>query len=191
MTKSVLLNRETFSTNRTLEFFTEKIFQMQIGYQRIWWPVALLKELVDNALDAAETSGVLPEIEIAVEKDAVSVKDSGPGLPEETLRRSLDYLVRVSDKNHYVSPTRGQLGNALKCVWAAPFVIDGEHGRVDIATGGKLHQIDVTLDRIEQRPKLSHVISPDGFVKNGTFVKIHWPEIAGLIRMLTSFLIFL
>ena len=42
---------------------------------------------------------------------------------ETTLERSLDYLVRVSDKAHYVSPSRGQLGNALKCVWAAPYVM--------------------------------------------------------------------
>ncbi len=113
---SATLDRQLFTTNRTLEFFTEKELQMQIGHGRPLWPIALIKELIDNALDACEQAGIPPEIEITVEPDAVTVRDNGPGLPESTLRRSLDYLVRVSDKSYYVSPSRGQLGNALKCV---------------------------------------------------------------------------
>ena len=80
------------------------------------------------------------------------------------------------------SPTRGQLGNALKCVWAAPFVADGEHGRVDVTTGGKVHQIDVRLDRIAQQPVLKHSVRTAGDVKNGTIVKMHWEEVAKLSR---------
>ncbi len=95
-------------------------------------PVSVVRELVDNALDACETAGIAPEIVVTVEQDAVSVRDNGPGLPERTLARSLDYLVRVSDKAHYVSPTRGQLGNALKCLWAAPYVADGETGDIEV-----------------------------------------------------------
>jgi len=123
MANPAVLERTTFQTSRLLEFFSEKELQMQIGYAREQWPIALLKELIDNALDACETAGIAPEIKVTIEEDAFSVQDNGPGLPEETLLRSLDYLVRVSDKSHYVSPTRGQLGNALKCVWAAPYVM--------------------------------------------------------------------
>lgn len=179
---SHVLERTTFETSRLMEFFTEKELAMQIGSSINWWPVNLLKELVDNALDACESAGIAPEITISVEPDSVSVRDNGPGLPISTLEKSLDYLVRVSDKNHYVSPTRGQLGNALKCVWAAPFVANTEHGRVDVITGGDIHQIDVTLDRIAQRPNLNRSIYPDGLVKNGTLIKIYWPEIAGLLN---------
>src|SRR5947209_2276153 len=99
---------------------------MQIGYTQAVWPLALLKELIDNALDACETARVAPSIRVVVEDDALGVQDNGPGLPVSILEHSLDYSIRVSDKVHYVSPTRGQLGNALKCVWAAPFVISGE-----------------------------------------------------------------
>ena len=181
-----LLERETFTTDRTLEFFSEKELQMQIGHSRSWWPVALVKELIDNSLDACETAGILPEIEVTVEQDTVSIKDNGSGLPDETIDKSLDYLIRVSDKSHYVSPSRGQLGNALKCVYAAPFVMNGDHGRVEIITGGKAHKIDVTLDRIAQRPKLGHTATKDGFVKNGTFIKIYIDGIAGLLEHLGS-----
>lgn len=178
------LKRTTFTTSRLLEFFTEKELQMQIGHAVEHWPVAVLKELIDNALDACETTGVAPEIHIRLEKDAISVEDNGPGLPQKILERSLDYAVRVSDKNHYVSPTRGQLGNALKCVWAAPFVVDGEHGLVEVTAGGQQHKIEVSLDRVLQEPRIMLSSSTNGVVKNGTFVKVHWPEIAKLPREL-------
>jgi len=50
--------RETFTTSRLLEFFTEKELTMQIGFSRPGWAIALLKELIDNALDACEGAGV-------------------------------------------------------------------------------------------------------------------------------------
>src|SRR4029434_5487554 len=136
MKQTTNLARTTFETSRLLEFFSEKELQMQIGHPKDAWLIALAKELIDNGLDACETANVAPEIEVVVENNSIAVQDNGPGLPEKTLKRSLDYLVRVSDKAFYISPTRGQLGNALKCVYAAPFVVNGEIGRVDVATGG-------------------------------------------------------
>lgn len=179
---STTLQRTTFETSRLLEFFSEKELQMQIGFARGHWPMALLKELIDNALDACETAGVFPDIEVTVEPDAVSVRDNGPGLPAATLERSLDYTVRVSDKAYYVSPTRGQLGNALKCLWAAPYVACGEQGAVEVTTGGLTHRIAVRLDRIAQHPALQHLTSLDGFVKTGTLIKVTWPGIAGCLN---------
>jgi DNA topoisomerase VI subunit B len=132
---AAVLERTTFQSSRLLEFFTEEALQMQMGFATWQWPLALLKELIDNALDACETAGIPPKISIAVEEDTVSVQDNGPGMSVKTLERSLDYLMYVSDKSHYVSPTRGQLGNALKCVWAAPYVVDGEHGGRPIMAG--------------------------------------------------------
>jgi DNA topoisomerase VI subunit B len=105
---------------------------MQIGQKRLLWPLALLKELIDNALDACENIGVSPIIKVEIGEHYFSVSDNGPGLAEKTIIKSLDYAVRVSDKSCYVSPTRGQLGNAIKCVYAAPFVASGESGRVEI-----------------------------------------------------------
>ena len=172
------LERTTFQTSRLLEFFNEKELQMQIGFAKEQWPIALLKELIDNALDACETDGVLPEIAVTLEPDRLSVRDYGPGLPVKTLKHSLNYLVRVSDKAHYVSPSRGQLGDALKCLWAAPYVVHGERGYVEVVTGGVTHRIAVTLDRIAQQPDLQHLTIRDGFVKNGTLVTIVWPGIA-------------
>jgi hypothetical protein len=173
--------RATFVASRDLEFFTAKELTMQIGHPPGRWPIALVKELIDNALDACENAQIEPVVEVVVGADSVTVRDNGPGLPADTIAKSLDYSVRVSDKAYYVSPTRGQLGNALKCVWAAPFVANGERGTVEVVTGGVLHRIDVSLDRIAQKPSVQHQEQP-AVVKSGTSVRLHWPQIACLLE---------
>jgi hypothetical protein len=174
------VERTPFTTSRLMEFFTEKELVTQIGHAPTRWPLALLKELIDNALDASESAGTPPVVRVIIEPDAMTVEDDGPGLPLKVLQRSLDYSVRVSDKSHYVSPTRGQQGNALKCVWAAPFVENGSAGPVEVVTGGERHVIDVTLDRIDQKPQLQHTRAPadEGSVKIGTSIRMHWPKLA-------------
>lgn len=154
MGTTAVLQREVFSTSRLLEFFTEKELNLQIGFSREGWAIALLKECVDNGLDATEMAGVQPVIEVVIDGDLVSVRDNGPGLPVETLKGSLDYSVRVSDKSYYCSPSRGQLGNALKCLWAAPYVVTGDRGAVEVHAGGRAHLIEVRLDRIAQEPQI-------------------------------------
>jgi DNA topoisomerase VI subunit B len=180
MNMDKLLARTPFTTSRQLEFFTEQELAMQIGHDRPLWAAAVLKELIDNGLDACENSADRPHIEVIVEEDEFSVKDNGPGLPVETLKRSLDYNVRISDKVNYVSPTRGRLGNALKCLWAAPFVVDGRHGRVEVAARKTLHRVDVTLDAIGQAPKIDRT-EEKSIVKTGTFFRVHWPEAASYL----------
>src|SRR5690606_8006700 len=132
---TAVLQRETFETSRALEYFSEKELRAQIGFDVDYWPVAILRELIDNALDAAEAAGVPPEIGVSTADDTITVTDNGPGIPAETIARSLDYMVRVSNKAYYVSPTRGAMGNALKVIWAAPFVATGQ-GTVEIEAGG-------------------------------------------------------
>jgi len=178
--QTLRLERTTFEVSRELEFFTEKELSMQIGHGRQWWPVALLKELLDNALDACETDNVAPVVEVTMDEDGFGVQDNGPGISTETLVKSLNYLVRVSDKNFYISPTRGQMGNALKVVWAAPFVAHGQ-GRVEVMSRGLHHVVEVSLDRLAQRPVIAHSAEAEGIVKNGTFVWVSWPQSASLL----------
>ena len=173
--------RETFERSRLMEFFSEKELTAQIGFSKTDWPVALLKELLDNALDACESANIAPAITVELHDDALVVADNGPGMPLATLQRSLDYLVLVSDKSGYISPSRGQQGNALKTLWAAPFVATGV-GRIEVQTGAYRREVRITLDRIAQVPDLELIDIGDPDVKTGTKITLHWQGIASYLN---------
>lgn len=164
--------RQTHRTSRALEYFSEKEIQMQIGVSRHSWPIAIVKELVDNALDACEDANIPPHIQITVNDNYICVQDNGPGLPAKTIEESLDFLYRVSDKSHYVSPSRGQLGNALKCIYAIPFILNGSHGGIDISTQGQIHKIEFSLNLLIQEPEVRYT-TEDSFIKSGTNFKVN------------------
>jgi DNA topoisomerase VI subunit B len=168
--------RTAFQTSRTLDFFTESELTRQIGYPQNLWALVLVKELVDNSLDACESADIPPNISVVLEKNNVTVQDNGPGLPAATIESSLDYMVRVSDKKHYISPTRGQLGNALKCVYATAYVATGAEGKIEIESCEVKHTIIVSTDKVLQEPKISHKTTPS--VKTGTSVRLFWDGIA-------------
>jgi DNA topoisomerase VI subunit B len=173
------LEREWFETKRQLEYFSGKELSMQLGAPPRRWGVVLLKELVDNALDACETAQIAPEIRLTLTPDGLTVVDNGPGMLPALIERSLDYDIRVSDKSYYVSPSRGQLGNALKCLWAAPYAIDPDHpGSVEVVSRGVQHRIAVTVDRIAQEPRLQHLASDAPSCRNGTSITLIAPKIA-------------
>jgi hypothetical protein len=58
--KTASLSRTTFTTSRLLEFCTRKELTIQTGHPVEAWPLVELKEVVDNALDAAEEAGEGP-----------------------------------------------------------------------------------------------------------------------------------
>lgn len=180
MTGPIQLQRETFELSRGMEFFSERELTAQIGHARHLWPVALLKELLDNALDACESADIAPAITVELQNDALIVTDNGPGLPLTTLEKSFDYTIRVSDKTGYVSPSRGQQGNALKTLWAAPFVATG-NGRIEVETVAYRREVRVTLDRIAQVPKLECSDTGPPNVKTGTKIVVRWHGIAGYL----------
>ena len=181
MSGPVTLQRETFELSRMMEFFSERELTAQIGHSRSYWPVALLKELLDNSLDACESADIAPVITVELQDDALIVSDTGPGLSLATLQKSLDYTIRVSDKTGYISPSRGQQGNALKTVWAAPFVATGT-GRIEVETAAYRYAIEVTLDRIAQVPRLELRDNGTPDVKTGTKITVHWRGIAGYLK---------
>ncbi len=64
----VRLERETFSTSRLLDFVSEKELTMQCGHGPDAWPLVVVKELIDNALDGCEEQGIAPEITVTVDE---------------------------------------------------------------------------------------------------------------------------
>ncbi|HID06905.1 MAG TPA: hypothetical protein EYP10_07125 [Armatimonadetes bacterium] len=124
---AVALERITAEISRAAEYFSVRELQAQTGRPVSEFASVVLKELVDNALDAAEVTGVAPVVGIDVTEEGgvyrIAVQDNGPGIAPEVVRRILDFSVRVSDKSIYRSPTRGAQGNALKTVVGIPFAL--------------------------------------------------------------------
>src|SRR5688500_5888295 len=169
-------NRRTFILSRGLEYFTRSELQMQIGHGEQSWPAAILKELLDNALDAAETAGIMPHIGVDVMSDGFTVRDNGPGIPASTIERSLDYMTRVSDKLGYVAPTRGRLGNAFKVVCAAASVAIDE-GLLEVHSRDELHVIRVAVPDVERSRATSPRLRTAEHLDGPEF-RLPWPDSA-------------
>ena len=187
-----VLERTTFTTSRLMEFCTTKELTSQIGHAPDDWPLVVLKELIDNALDACEEKGISPKIQVKVDTDGITMTDNGPGIPQKTIDGVLDYLVRASSREAYVAPDRGAQGNALKTLVAMPFVLaeNDEPGRIDITTKEGRHEIVFSMDPIRQEPTIRRTILATNKVKSGTVITIHWPHSASdiLVRAKGRFL---
>ena len=118
------------------------------------WPLVVVKELVDNALDDAEKTGVAPEIEIAVTNASITVADQGSASRQPPSRPS-SIIPSACRPSRYVSPTRGQQGNALQILFAMPYVLNGKEGEVLIESRGVAHAISFTTDPVRQTPVVS------------------------------------
>jgi DNA topoisomerase VI subunit B len=175
-----VLNRQHFTTSRTMEFFSEKELTAQTGHRRDDWGAVVLKEAIDNALDGCEDAGISPEIVATITSERIVIVDNGPGIPADVVGGMLDYSVRVSSREAYVAPDRGAQGNALKTLIAMPFVLDGEHGHVDIEAQGIRHIIESRVDRIRQQPVIDHRQEPCS-VTTGTILTVYWPDLASSI----------
>ena len=179
------LTRVAFKVSRLMEFCTLSELQNQTGHSVYDWALVVLKELMDNALDACEESEVAPVIWIDVKDGSITIQDNAGGIDPATVESILDYAVRVSSREAYVSPTRGAQGNALKTILAMAFVlqrevIDEDNREVEAAgvtiikTRGLKHRIEFSVDHINNQPKIAHDIGPSS-IKVGTKVTIEWP----------------
>ena len=104
----------------------------QTGHEAHRWPLVIVKELVDNGIDACEEAGVAPVIKVTIttgkrgKPTRIVIEDNGPGIPAETIAGIIDYNVRVSSREAYISPTRGRQGNALKTILPMAYVLGGK-----------------------------------------------------------------
>ncbi|ADI74249.1 DNA topoisomerase VI, B subunit [Methanohalobium evestigatum Z-7303] len=76
--------------------------------------ITTVKEAVDNALDAAEESGILPDILLQIERTgkdtlAVIIEDNGPGIVREQIPKVFAKLLYGS-RFHALKQSRGQQG---------------------------------------------------------------------------------
>jgi Histidine kinase-, DNA gyrase B-, and HSP90-like ATPase len=176
------IERVAFTTSRLMEFCTEKELVGQTGHEARKWPLVIVKELVDNAIDACEEVEVAPVVKITIatgkrtKPTRVIIEDNGSGIPAETITGIIDYNIRVSSREAYISPTRGRQGNALKTILPMAYVLGGKcKGETWIEACGRKHRIQFSVNQIKQEP-IVHNIRSRSRVTTGTRITVFWPD---------------
>jgi DNA topoisomerase VI subunit B len=170
------LIRKAFKISRLADFASRKELVAQTGHRVEDWPLVVVKESVDNAIDACEDAGIAPMIDISIDTAASEfvILDNGLGIPTEIVDGLVDYSVRVSTREAYVSPSRGRQGNALQTLLAMAFALDGERGETLIEARGIAHLVKFTIDPITLEPRVAVDRTPSS-VNNGTRLSLRWP----------------
>ena len=179
------LTRVPFKVSRLMEFCTKRELVNQTGHRETEWLLVVLKELTDNALDECEEAGIAPTINIEVNGDQIIIADNGRGIPAKTIKGILNYSVRVSSREAYVSPTRGAQGNALKTILPMGYVLDERKGEdafseTIIESHRRLHRIRFSVDHVRQEPKIGYTSEPSPIAK-GTRITVQMPTLTSTL----------
>lgn len=154
-------------TSRFVEYFYQDHLMTLTGLNQDRWDEVIVKELMDNALDAGEGSEE-PRLEIDLLADRFAVFDSGPGIGEEALRKIGDFTAYASTKRLYHRPTRGFLGNALKTVLGIAFLRDY---RVRFLCNGVSRQLAFDHQAIKAgQPEWEMVEQPTDDLRSGVII---------------------
>jgi len=121
--------------------------------------VTAVKEAVDNALDACEEAGILPDISVQVYdrfgKSRVVVEDNGPGIVESQIAHIFGKLLYGS-KFHKLSQSRGQQGMGISAAGMYGQLTVGKpvHIISRIAGDELASELYVSLDTAKNRPDI-------------------------------------
>ena len=137
-----------------------------------------VKEAVDNALDACEEAGILPEIrvELTQVKERVirmAVEDNGPGIPDTHIGKIFGKLLYGS-KFHKLSQSRGQQGIGISAAGMYGKLTTGKPVLIYSKTRrGKPVEAVLSIDTARNKPEehSREVIKWEG-KKHGTRVEI-------------------
>lgn len=132
--------RKHFTIPRSAEYFDKNELEKQTGQSARRFGNVVIKELLDNALDACD--GLTDaRVTVRINPSMISVHDTGAGLPAEVVEEILDFNTRTSDKFAYRSPSRGAQGNALKTLLGIATLCGGH---LTVESCGHRHHIKAT-----------------------------------------------
>src|SRR2546430_8364631 len=154
-----------------------------------------LKEAVDNALDAAEEAGILPDVLVNVEVAAangappppsqatrfrVTVIDNGPGIVRQQIPPIFAKLLYGS-KFHRLRMSRGQQGIGISAAGMYAQLTTGKPVQIISRTGARAaaHYFEVQIDTKKNEPRIVENKKIDWEPPRGTQVTL---EIEGRYR---------
>ena len=146
-----------------------------------------VKEAVDNALDACEEAGILPDIEVKIEeleaptaaskagRYRVTVTDNGPGIVRRQVENIFGRLLYGS-KFHRLKMSRGQQGIGISAAGMYGLMTTGKP--MVITTKPKktkpAHHLELAMDTSKNRPEVTVDVETDNFPKttSGTGTRV-------------------
>ncbi|MDG5819901.1 DNA topoisomerase VI subunit B [Natronococcus sp. A-GB7] len=122
--------------------------------------VTAVKEAVDNALDAAEEAGILPDIYVEIQESGdyykLIVEDNGPGLTKESLPKVFGKLLYGS-RFHAREQSRGQQGIGISAAVLYSQLTSGKPAKITSRTQGssEAEYFELIVDTDENEPEIS------------------------------------
>ena len=141
-----------------------------------------VKEAVDNAMDACEEAGRLPEILVRIEhlhavdenRYRVTIEDNGPGIVRAQIDNIFGKLLYGS-KFHRLRMSRGQQGIGISAAGMYGLMTTGKP-MVIVTRSRKsrpAHHVELAMDTTKNRPEVSVDLETDDFpAHTGTRVSI-------------------
>ncbi len=154
---------EFFEKNRHLLGYDSKVKAL----------LMIVKEGVDNALDATEEANILPDIYVKVkelgdEKYEIIIKDNGPGIVKKQIPRIFGKLLYGS-KFHRLKQNRGQQGIGISAATLYTQLTTGEPLEIVSSTGdGKIHKYRIKINVRKNEPLIIDSGVEEGVEWRGT-----------------------
>ncbi len=137
-----------------------------------------VKEAVDNALDACEEAGILPDILIEIQgisetRYRVAVQDNGPGIVKAQMPKIFGQLLYGS-KFHRLRQSRGQQGIGISAAGMYGQLTTGKPITVISRVGANkpAHKFDIQIDTRRNAPVVTHDDEVKWVPEHGTRVEI-------------------
>src|SRR6056297_3278767 len=121
--------------------------------------VTAVKEAVDNALDACEEAGILPDIYVEIQEAddyyRLIVEDNGPGITKEQIPKIFGKLLYGS-RFHAREQSRGQQGIGISAAVLYSQLTSGKPAKVTSRTqrGADAKYFELTIDTDSNEPEI-------------------------------------
>ena len=137
-----------------------------------------VKEGVDNALDACEEAGILPDVRVEIRQVSetrfrVAIEDNGPGILRTQVPKIFGSLLYGS-KFHRLRQSRGQQGIGISAAGMYGLLTTGRPVMITTRTGRRTeaHQLELVIDTKKNQPKVTRDEIVEWDRPHGTRVEI-------------------
>jgi DNA topoisomerase-6 subunit B len=130
-----------------------------LGYENPTKSLAtVVKESVDNSLDACDEAGILPRIFVSVkqvgsDRFRVITEDNGPGIVKEKIPLAFGKLL-FGSKFHRLKQNRGIMGVGISGSILYSQLTTGKSTKISSSTGADIHELELMIDVTKNEPKI-------------------------------------